>query len=293
MSYRRLLWTHRPLTDFWRVGRGYAKKLEAHGIYTMGDVAKCSIENEELLYKLFGVNAELLIDHAWGWEPTILSDVKAYKPENNSLGSGQVLQCPYPFDKAKLVTREMADALALELVDKGLAADQIVLTVGYDIENLADPERRKNYRGPITTDRYGRQIPKHAHGSANLGRTTSSTRMIVDAAMGLFDRIVSPNLLVRRITITANHVMEEKEISQSPAFEQMDLFTSLAEDQQRKADAAALEREKKMQQALLAIKKKYGKNAILKGMSYEEGATGRDRNRQIGGHRKSLSQDFL
>ena len=285
MSYRRLLWTHRPLTDFWRVGRGYAKKLEAHGIFTMGDVARCSLENEELLYKLFGVNAELLIDHAWGWENTRLSDVKAYKPENNSLSSGQVLQSPYPFDKAKLVTREMADALALELVDKGLAADQIVLTVGYDIENLSDPERRKNYRGPITTDRYGRQIPKHAHGSANLGQHTSSTRKIVDAAMEIFDRVVSPDLLVRRITITANHVMEEKEVSQSPTYEQMDLFTSFAEDQKRKEDAAALEREKKMQQALLAIKKKYGKNAILKGMSYEEGATGRDRNRQIGGHR--------
>ncbi|MBP5718070.1 MAG: DNA methylase [Abditibacteriota bacterium] len=285
MSYRRLLWTHRPLTDFWRVGRGYAKKLEAHGIFTMGDVARCSLENEELLYKLFGVNAELLIDHAWGWENTRLSDVKAYKPENNSLSSGQVLQSPYPFDKAKLVTREMADALALELVDKGLAADQIVLTVGYDIENLSDPERRKNYRGPITTDRYGRQIPKHAHGSANLGQHTSSTRKIVDAAMEIFDRVVNPDLLVRRITITANHVMEEKEVSQSPTYEQMDLFTSFAEDQKRKEDAAALEREKKMQQALLAIKKKYGKNAILKGMSYEEGATGRDRNRQIGGHR--------
>ena len=287
MSYRRFLWNHRPLTDFWRVGRGYAKKLESHGIFTMGDVAKCSLENEELLYKLFGVNAELLIDHAWGWEPISLSDVKAYKPENNSLGSGQVLQCPYSFDKAKLVTREMADALALELVDKGLAADQIVLTVGYDIENLSDAERMKKYNGPVTTDHYGRQIPKHAHGSANLGQHTSSTRKIVDAAMEIFDRVVSPDLLVRRITISANHVLDEKAVSQAPAYEQMDLFTSAAEMQKRQEDAAALEREKKMQKALLAIKKKYGKNAILKGMSYEEGATGRDRNRQIGGHRKS------
>ena len=285
MSYRRFLWNHRPLTDFWRVGRGYAKKLESHGIFTMGDVAKCSLENEELLYKLFGVNAELLIDHAWAWEPTRLSDVKAYKPENNSLGSGQVLQCPYPFDKAKLVTREMADALALELVDKGLAADQIVLTVGYDIENLSDAERMKKYNGPVTTDHYGRQIPKHAHGSANLGQHTSSTRKIVDAAMEIFDRVVSPDLLVRRITISANHVLDEKAVSQNPVYEQMDLFTSAAEMQKRQEDAAALEREKKMQKALLAIKKKYGKNAILKGMSYEEGATGRDRNRQIGGHR--------
>ncbi|MBQ9346368.1 MAG: hypothetical protein IJT94_03380, partial [Oscillibacter sp.] len=284
-------WSHRPLTDFWRVGRRSAKKLEDLGLYTMGDIARCSLGgpadfyNEELLYKLFGVNAELLIDHAWGWEPTRLSDVKAYKPERSSVGSGQVLQSPYPFDKAKLVTREMADALALDLVDKGLAADQIVLTIGYDIENLADPERRKNYRGPVATDRYGRRIPKHAHGTANLGRPTSSTRKIVDAAMELFDRIVSPDLLVQRITITANHVEDEKAVSQTPDYEQLDLFTGAAEARKRQEEAAALERERKMQEVLLVIKKKYGKNAILKGMSYEEGATGRDRNRQIGGHR--------
>ncbi|MBQ9349367.1 MAG: DNA methylase, partial [Oscillibacter sp.] len=246
MSYRRRLWTHRPLTDFWRVGPGYAKKLEKHGLYTMGDIARCSLGgptdfyNEELLYKLFGVNAELLIDHAWGWEPTRLSDVKAYKPERSSVGSGQVLQSPYPFDKAKLVTREMADALALDLVDKGFAADQIVLTIGYDIENLTDPERRKNYRGPVTIDRYGRRIPKHAHGTANLGGPTSSTRKIVDAAMELFDRIVSPELLVRRITITANHVGDEKAAAQAPEYEQLDLFASAAEVQKRQEEAAAL-----------------------------------------------------
>ena len=291
-SYRRLLWTHRPLTDFWRVGRGYAKKLEAKGLYTMGDIARCSIGkptdfyNEELLYKLFGVNAELLIDHAWGWEPTTLADVKAYKPEYTSSGAGQVLQEPYPFDKAKLVAREMADALVLDLVDKGLATDQIVLTIGYDIENLSDEGRRKQYKGPVTTDRYGRKVPKHAHGTANLGRYTSSTRLIVDAAMDLFDRIVDRNLLVRRLNIVANRVKEEAEIAQQPAYEQMDLFTSAAEDQKRKEEEASLAREKKMQKAMLAIKKKYGKNAILKGMNFEEGATARDRNQQIGGHRQ-------
>ena len=291
MSYRRRLWTHRPLTDFWRVGRGYAKKLEAQGLFTMGDIARCSIGNpsdyynEELLYKMFGVAAETLIDHAWGWEPVRLSDVKAYKPESSSLGAGQVLQCPYDFDKAKLVIREMADALALDLVDKGLLTDQIVITVGYDRENLTDKERQKKYDGIVTTDHYGRKVPKHAHGTENLGKPTSSTKQIVDAAMNLFDRIVDQNLLVRRMNITANHITDEKAISKEPAFEQMDLFASLAEDQKRKEDAAAMERERKMQQALLAIKKKYGKNAILKGMSYEDGATARDRNRQIGGHR--------
>ena len=291
MSYRRRLWTHRPLTDFWRVGRGYAKKLEAQGLYTMGDIARCSIGgptdyyNEELLYKMFGVAAETLIDHAWGWEETRLSDVKAYKPENSSLGAGQVLQCPYDFDRAKLVLREMADALALDLVDKRLVTDQIVITVGYDIENLTNQERNKKFNGAVTTDQYGREIPKHAHGTENLGKLTSSTKQIVDAAMKLFDRIVDRDLLVRRLNITANHITDEKAALEAPVFEQMDLFTTFEEDRKQKEDSAAMERERKMQQALLAIKKKYGKNAILKGMSYQDGATGRERNRQIGGHR--------
>lgn len=292
MSYRRTLWAHRPLTDFWRIGRGYARKLEANGLFTMGDVARCSIgkpdeyHNEELLYKLFGINAELLIDHAWGWEPCTIADIKAYKPESNSIGSGQVLHCPYAAEKAKLVAREMTDLLVLDLVDKGLVTDQMVLTVGYDIENLADPERNRSYKGAVTTDHYGRKIPKHAHGTANLGKYTSSTREIMQAVTELYEQIVDKNLLVRRINVTANHVIDEASAPKKPAFEQMDLFTDYEELERRQAEEnAAMEREKRMQQAMLTIKKKFGKNAILKGMNLEEGATAVDRNNQIGGHK--------
>ncbi len=292
MSYRQQLWDHRPLTDFWRVGRGYAKKLEENGLFTMGDVARCSVGkptdhyNEDLLYKLFGVNAELLIDHAWGWEPCTIAEVKQYKPTSNSVGSGQVLHCPYDFEKAKLIVREMIDLLVLDLVDKGLVTDQIVLTVGYDIENLTDPKRRKAYTGPITTDHYGRQIPKHAHGTANIGRQTSSTKLITDATMELYDKIVNPALLVRRLNISANHVVPEDSVSKEVPMEQLDLFTDYeALEKQREEENAALEREKKMQQAMLTIKKKFGKNAILKGMNLQEGATAKDRNQQIGGHK--------
>lgn len=292
MSYRRQLWNHRPLTDFWRVGRGYAKKLEENGLYTMGDVARCSIGkpneyyNEDFLYKLFGINAELLIDHAWGWEPCTIAEVKQYKPSSNSLGSGQVLQCPYDFNKAKLIVKEMVDLLVLDLVDKGLVTDQIVLTVGYDIENLTDPKRRNAYKGPVTTDHYGRKIPKHAHGTANLNRRTSSTKLITDAVMELYDRIVDPALLVRRLNIAANHVVAEDSVKKVDFVEQLDLFTDYeALEKQRKDEEAALEREKKMQQAVLSIKKKFGKNAILKGMNFEEGATAKERNEQIGGHK--------
>ena len=288
LSYRRLLWNHRPLTDFWRVGRGYVKRLEKVGLYTMGDVARCSLGrsdefyNEELLYKLFGVNAELLIDHAWGWEPCTIAQIKSYRPQTNSLGSGQVLHCPYTSEKAKLVVREMTDMLVLDLVDKGLVTDQMVLTVGYDIENLTDPEIRKHYSGPVVTDHYGRKVPKHAHGTVNLSRATSSTRWIVDAVMELYDRIVDPKLLVRRINLTAARVRAEQMESRSQTFEQLDLFSDL---QQQEEENAALEREKRRQQALLHIKKKYGKNAIVKGMNLEEGATAMDRNKQIGGHK--------
>ena len=292
MTYRRLLWNHRPLTDFWRVGKGYARKLEEHGIFTMGDVARCSVgkpndyHNEELLYRLFGVNAELLIDHAWGWEPCAMADIKAYKPAANSIGSGQVLQCPYDSGKAKLIVREMTDLLVLNLVDKGLVTDQLVLTVGYDIENLTDPEIRKRYQGEIVTDRYGRKIPKHAHGTANLDRKTSSTMLILDAVMDLYDRIIDHNLLVRRIYVTACHVTEESAASEQPAFEQLDLFTDYqALEQKKQEEEAKLNREKQLQQAMLGIQKKYGKNAVLKGMKLEEGATARERNRQIGGHK--------
>ena len=285
-TYRRLLWEHRPLTDFWRVGGGYARKLEAHGIYTMGDVARCSLENEDLLYKLFGVNAELLIDHAWGWEPCTMADVKAYKPENNSISSGQVLHCPYSFEKARLIVREMTDLLVLDLVDRGLVTDQVVLDVGYDIENLTDPGIRKLYKGPVSTDHYGRKVPKHAHGTANMGRRTSSTRLILDAVTEVYDQIVNRNLLVRRVAVTANHVVGEDWKKEQETWEQLDLFTDYgALQEQKKKDEAALERERRMQMAMLDIRKKFGKNAVLKGMNLEEGAMTRERNRQIGGHK--------
>lgn len=287
MTYRKELWSHRPITDFWRVGRGYAKKLETYGIYTMGDVARCSEQNEELLYRLFGKNAELLIDHAWGWEPCTVEAVKAYRPESSSLGSGQVLQCPYDAEKAKLVVREMADALSLDLVEKRLVTDQIVITVGYDIENLTDPERRKKYRGEVVTDRYGRQIPKHAHGTENLESFTSSTQKMVEAASVLYDRIVNKNLLIRRMNITANNIVEEKAAPQkNNSYQQLDLFTDYAaEEEQEKQEALRLDRERKLQEATITIKKKFGKNAILKGMSLQEGATAKNRNEQIGGHK--------
>ena len=290
MTYRRLLWSHRPLTDFWRVGKGYASKLEAHGLYTMGDIARCSIgkpgdyQNEELLYKLFGINAELLIDHAWGWEPCTIADVKAYKPESKSIVSGQVLQCPYQFDKARLVVREMADALALDLVDKGLKTNQLVLTVGYDRENLGDPQQSQNYHGPVTVDRYGRKIPKHAVGTENFPYTSSASDLL-QAATALYNRIVNKNLLIRRLSISANRLLGEAEVSKTTEGEQLDLFTDYAaKDRQEQADEAAHARERKIQEAMLDIKKRYGKNAILKGMSLEEGATARERNRTIGGH---------
>lgn len=293
MSYRRTLWGHRPLTDFWRVGRGYANKLEEHGMFTMGDVARCSLGkssdylNEALLYKLFGINAELLIDHAWGWEPCVMADIKAYKPSTNSIGSGQVLQSPYPFEKAKLVTREMTDLLVLDLVDKGLVTNQLVLTVGYDIDNLINPEIKKTYTGAVTKDMYGRSVPKHAHGTASLGKFTSSTKQILEAVSELFDRIVDKNLLVRRVNITAAHVMEETAAEKQAPFEQLDLYTDYSAAQAKEAEeAASLTREKKMQKAMLTIKKKYGKNAILKGMNLTKGATTTERNNQIGGHKK-------
>ena len=286
MKFRERLWDHRPLTDFWRVGKGYAKKLEEYGMFTMGDVALCSVENEELLYRLFGINAELLIDHAWGWEPCTIKEVKAYKPSSNSVGSGQVLHCPYDFDKTKLVVREMIDLLVLDLVDKGLVTDQIVLTVGYDIENLTDPNRSRAYRGPVTIDHYGRKIPKHAHGTANLGKHTSSTMLITAAVMELFDRIVDPSLLVRRLNIAANHVIPEDSISNEEPMEQINLFTDYsALEKKKQKENAALEREKKLQKATLDIKRKFGKNAILKGMNLQDGATAKDRNSQIGGHK--------
>lgn len=278
--YRQQLWDHRPITDFWRVGRGYARQLEAHGLFTMGDVARCSLENEALLYKLFGVNAELLIDHAWGWEPCRIGDIKAYRPESQSMGAGQVLSCPYSFEKARIIVREMADALALDLAEKGLVTDQMVLTVGYDRESLLDPQIRKSYTGQITRDAYGREIPIHGHGSVNLGIWCASTRLITEKAVELYDRIANPNLLIRRVNLVANHITRAGE---EPAPEQqLDLFSS---QNDQEADYAALEREKRRQQAVLQIRRRYGKNAILKGMNFLDGATARERNRQIGGHK--------
>ena len=284
-SYRRTLWDHRPLTDFWRVGRGYARKLEANGLYTMGDIARCSLggpgefHNEELLYRLFGVNAELLIDHAWGWEPCTMADIKAYRPASGSVGSGQVLQRPYPFAQARLVAREMADQLALDLVDRGLTTDRLTLTVGYDRENLADRERQGAYRGPVVTDPYGRLIPRHAHGTARLERHTASARVLMAAVTGLFDRIVDQRLLVRRLNVTAGRVAQESAASGEERWEQLDLFV----------DGEGLrlvrERERRIQETLLDIKRKFGRNAILRGMDLEDGATARERNEQIGGHR--------
>ena len=292
MSYRRKLWSHKPITDFWRVGQGYAKKLAEYGLYTMGDVARCSVGkanelyNEDLLYKLFGINAELLIDHAWGYEPCTMEQIKAYKPETNSICTGQVLHCPYDFDKTRLVVKEMTDLMALDLVDKGLVTDQIVLTIGYDIDNLTDPARRKKYKGAVTTDRYGRKVPKHAHGTINLKRQTSSTQMLMDAVMELYDRIVNKDLLIRRINITANKLVDEHTVMNDDAYEQLDFFTDYeAVKKQKEKEEADLERERHMQEAMLSIKKKYGKNAILKGMNLQEGATAKDRNAQIGGHK--------
>ena len=280
-----------PLTDFWRVGRGYAKKLEERGLFTMGDIARCSLGkpsdyyNEDLLYDLFGVNAELLIDHAWGWEPCTMADINRHTdPEAAASDSGQVLHCPYPFEKARLAAKEMADLLVLDLVDKGLVTDQIVLTVGYDIDNLKDPELKKQIGVEVKKDRYGRKIPKHAHGTINLKQYTSSARQIIQAVTELFDRIVDRKLLVRRISMAATHVVLEDEAEKEIQYEQMDLFTDYeALQREQENQEAELAREKKMQKAVLEIKKKFGKNAILRGMNLEEGATARDRNNQIVG----------
>ncbi len=292
MSYRRLLWTHEPLTDFWRVGHGYADRLSKYGIYTMGDIARCSVgkptdfHNEDLLYKLFGVNAELLIDHAWGWEPCTIAQIKAYKPDSNSMGSGQVLQEPYEYEKAGIIVREMTELLVLDLVDKGLVTDQMVLTIGYDIENLTDEKRRKAYNGEVKADHYGRLVPKHAHGTTNLKHYTSSSMQIVNAVMELYERIIDPALLIRRIYVTANHVVPEHNVSQKEEYEQLSLFTDYElKEKDDREEKERLNDEKKMQEAMLSIQKKYGKNAILKGMNLKEGAMTMTRNNQIGGHK--------
>lgn len=285
-TYRESLWNHRPITDFWRVGRGYAKKLSENGMFTMGDVARKSTYNEDLLYKLFGINAELLIDHAWGYEPCTIKDIKSYRPSENSVSSGQVLKEPYSYEKARLVVREMADALSLDLVRKKLVTDQVVLTVGYDIACLERPEISSAYKGPVEKDRYGREVPKSAHGSLKIGRQTSSTKLITDAVTKLYDKIVDDKLLVRRMYVVANHVVNEDTVSENTETVQLSLFTDFdAEEKARKEEEKKLLRERRAQEAILSIKEKYGKNAILKGMNLEEGATAAERNGQIGGHK--------
>lgn len=281
MTYREKLWSHTPITDFWRVGRGIAKKLEAKHIYTMGDIAEASVYNEDMLYRLFGINAELLIDHAWGWENCTIADIKAYKPENNSLSHGQVLQHPYSFEKGRLIVREMTDLLVLELVEKNLITDQIVLNVGYD--KIGVP---RDYSGELTSDRYNRKVPKMAHGSVNLGRRTSSTKLIMEAVTKLYNEIVDRELMVRRMYVIANHVVDRNVAENEETFEQLNFFTdSEAESERKKQEEKCLEKEYEMQKAMLKIKKKYGKNAILKGMNFEEGATTIERNGQVGGHK--------
>ena len=287
MTYRQELWDYRPITKFWRVGHGIAEKLAVYGLDTMGKVARMSVQNEGLLYRLFGVNAELLIDHAWGWEPCTMEAVKAYRPETNSFSSGQVLQEPYTFKKARVVIQEMADAMALDLVSKRLVTDQLVLTIGYDAESLTKPEIRAKYQGEITTNHYGKAVPKHAHGSFNFEKPTSSSRLIMEATAELFDRCVNPYLLIRRLNLTTNHVVSEASIAaQEAAPQQLDLFTDYeALEKQRQEEQAKLDKERRMQEAQLKIKERFGKNAILRGLNFEEGATAKERNEQIGGHK--------
>ena len=282
MMYRKYLWNHLPITDFWRVGRGYEKRLNKIGLYTMGDIAKCSVGNqqdyynEDLLYKIFGVNAQLLIDHAWGYEPCTMKDIKSYKPEHTSIGIGQVLSSPYSFSKAKIIVKEMLDSLALDLVDKGLVTDMIVLTIGYDRENLS------MYQGAIAEDRYGRKIPKHAHGTIRLSRQTSSSKLIREEVLKWYDKHVDPVLTIRRINIFACHVESEIEVRKRPTYQQIDLFTSHTDLEKQDQE---LEKEKRLQKATLEIKKKYGKNAVLKALDLEKGATAKERNGMIGGHK--------
>ena len=292
-TYRRELWDYRPITKFWRVGRGIANKLAFYGIDTMGRLARMSKQNEELLYKLFGVNAELLIDHAWGWEPCTIADVKAYRPETNSFSSGQVLQEPYTFQKARVVIQEMAEGMALDLVAKRMVTDQLVLTVGYDAECLTRPDIRDLYHGEITTNYYGKLVPKHAYGSLRFDKPTSSSRLLMNGAAELFDRHVNPNLLIRRLNLCVNHVVPESTLAQQPAQpQQLDLFTDYETlERQQQEEQARLDKERRLQEAQLKIKQRFGKNAILRGLNYSEGATAKERNAQIGGHRAGDAQN--
>lgn len=280
MYYRKLLWHHTPITDFWRVGKGYATKLEKHGMLTMGDVARTSIDNEDLLYKLFGINAELLIDHSWGFENATIESIKAYRPETKSISSGQVLHCPYNYENTKLIVKEMTELLTLDLVEKNLVTNQIVLTIGYDIENITS--RNINYNGEVTTDHYGRKVPKHAHGTINLDHHTSSTKIIMDATMQLYERVINKELLTRRINITANNLINVSEAENKKSYEQIDLFTDYNKKEKEQQEEI---KERNLQKAMINIKGRYGKNAIIKGMNLQEAGTTIDRNAQVGGHR--------
>ena len=281
MSYRKQMWNHKPITDVWRVGKGIASRLEKYGIYTMGDIARCSIKNEDLLYKLFGVNAELLIDHAWGWEPCTIQSIKSYTPDAKSITSGQVLECPYNYKDTKLVVREMADLLSLDLTSKRLVTDKLCLTLGYDIQNI-----NNHYEGEVTTDFYGRKIPKHAHGTITLDHKTSSSKIIMNALVKLYDKIINPKLLIKRINLTAIDVTNEEVEMHKTKYHQLDLFSD-TEKQNHLLETKKREEinERKLQGTLLNIKEKYGKNSILKLMDLEEVATTKTRNEQIGGHR--------
>lgn len=287
MSYREKLWNHFPLTDFWRVGHGTANRLAKYGLDTMGKIARQSVDNEELLYRLFGVNAELLIDHAWGWEPCTINYIKAYKPEVRSMSSGQVLTEPYTFEKARNVVMEMADALSLDLVRGRLVTDQLVLHVSYDRESLTRPEIASLYHGEIVTDHYGRSVPKPVHGITNLGSYSSSSKEIIREFISLFDRIVNHALLIRRLNVSANRVIkEEHQHATDEGPTQLDLFTDYeALSKEEQTTKAEHEKERRIQEVLLNIKQRFGKNAILKGTSYAEGATAKERNKQIGGHK--------
>lgn len=287
MSYRRELWEHKPLTDFWRVGHGTMVKLADYGVETMGDLARCSLTNRDFLYKLFGVNAELIIDHAWGWEPVTIAQVKEYNPETKSICNGQVLHCPYTAEQAKNVILEMADAVSLELLDKKLLTDQLVITVGYDVESLRNPDITARYHGRTTTDHYGRKVPAHSHGTINLDRPTCGADILISKTAELYDRIINRDLLVRRLTLTINRVMREENGHGSPRAVQLDLFSDYDEiKRQQEREMSARETERRRQETVLKIKKLFGKNSILKGLNYSDGATQRDRNRQIGGHRE-------
>ena len=287
MSYREKLWAHQPVTDFWRVGKGISKRLEKYDLYTMGDIARFSLKNEDILYREFGINAELLIDHAWGWEPVTIADIKGYTPQVKSINAGQVLHSPYSFEKARIVLHEMVDSVVYQLLESEMMTDQLVLTVGYDIENLSSDGG--GYDGEIVIDHYGRRKPKSAHGTTNLDKKTSSAKLLTKATLDLYDKIADPNLLIRRLTLVASRLKTESEVREEQSVQQLDLFSTVNSADVEK-EAKALEKEKRLQKAVLGLKHKYGKNAVLKGMNFQDGATMRDRNRQIGGHRAGEEQ---